>query len=104
MQSNFIMRFLHLLLFILLAELSSAQIYDPLHSPNSYRNINNPEYWKNRKPHDAYWQQDVHYTIQANLDEKTNIISGTEFLTYWNNSPDTLNFVYFHLYQNDRAK
>jgi len=100
MQSNFIMRFLYLLLFISLAELSSAQIYDPLHSPNSYRNINNPEYWKNRKPHDAYWQQDVHYTIQANLDEKTNIISGTEFLTYWNNSPDTLNFVYFHLYQN----
>ncbi len=77
-----------------------AQVYDPLHSPNSYRNWNNPEYWKNKKPYDGYWQQDVHYTIQAELNEKTHIITGKEFLTYWNNSPDSLTVVYFHLYQN----
>ena len=28
------------------------------------------------------------------------IISGNEQLIYWNNSPDTLDFVYFHLFQN----
>ena len=28
------------------------------------------------------------------------IISGNEQLTYWNNSPDTLEYVYFHLFQN----
>lgn len=67
---------------------------------NAYRNSNNKMYWQNRKPHAAYWQQDVAYKIKANIDEKTNIIEATEELTYWNNSPDTLTFVYFHLYQN----
>ena len=94
------MRFLHLIIALLISEFALAQIYDPLHSPNSYRNANNPEYWKNRKPFEGYWQQDVHYTIQAALNEQTNIITGKEFLTYWNNSPDSLSYVYFHLYQN----
>jgi aminopeptidase N len=65
-----------------------------------YRSKENSYYWKNRKPFDGYWQQDVHYKIKAKLDEKTDIISATEELTYYNNSPDTLRFVYFHLYQN----
>ncbi len=68
--------------------------------PNTYRSASNPYYWKNRKPFEGYWQQDVHYKIRAVIDEKTNIISGQEELIYYNNSPDTLRFVYFHLYQN----
>ncbi len=67
---------------------------------NEYRNINNPLYWKNRMPDKAYWQQDVHYTIHASVDEQTDIIDGKETLEYWNNSPDTLYYVYFHLWQN----
>ncbi|MFI5151023.1 MAG: M1 family metallopeptidase [Bacteroidia bacterium] len=67
---------------------------------DQYRSSQNPLYWKNRKPFEGYWQQDVHYSIKARLDEKTDIIQGSEELTYWNNSPDTLTFVYFHLYQN----
>ena len=51
-------------------------------------------------PHGGYWQQDVHYTIDANIDEETNIVSGKENLVYWNNSPHDLDVVYFHLYQN----
>ena len=66
----------------------------------SYRSASNPQYWKNRKPFEGYWQQDVDYKIKARVDEKTDIISATEDLTYYNNSPDTLAFVYFHLYQN----
>ena len=58
------------------------------------------DYWKNRKPNAAYWQQDVHYTIQANIDDVKDEITGTETLVYYNNSPDVLNKVYFHLYQN----
>lgn len=65
-----------------------------------YRSSSNPYYWKNRKPDAAYWQQDVHYTIQAKVDETTHIIDAAEELEYWNNSPDTLTYVYFHLYQN----
>lgn len=66
----------------------------------SYRSASNPNYWKNRMPIPGYWQQDVYYTLKATLDDKTDIVSGTEDLIYYNNSPDTLTFVYFHLYQN----
>ncbi|MBX7205345.1 MAG: M1 family metallopeptidase [Bacteroidia bacterium] len=72
--------------------------------PWHYKSAQNPYYWKNRKPHAAYWQQDIYYNINATLDDKTGIIDGTEELTYWNNSPDTLYFVYFHLYQNAFVK
>ncbi|MGB4930432.1 MAG: M1 family metallopeptidase, partial [Chitinophagales bacterium] len=65
----------------------------------SYRSEQNPYYWKNKKPFDGYWQQDVHYQIKAAIDEKTDIIDGKVILTYYNNSPDDLPFVYFHLYQ-----
>ncbi|MCB0820931.1 MAG: hypothetical protein KDC13_09940, partial [Bacteroidetes bacterium] len=65
-----------------------------------YRSAQNPEYWKNRKPFEGYWQQDVHYSIKAKIDEqKDQVIAGMQ-LNYYNNSPDTLRFVYFHLYQN----
>ncbi len=79
---------------------SQNSSYDPIHPPNTYQNSDNPNYWKNRKPFPGYWQQDVQYTIKAKVDEKTDIVTATEELIYWNNSPDTLNFVYFHLYQN----
>ena len=65
-----------------------------------YRSKDNPYYWKNRKPFDGYWQQDVYYRINAEIDDVRDVISGSEQLVYWNNSPDTLAFVYFHLFQN----
>lgn len=71
---------------------------------NEFRNVNNPLYWKNRMPDKAYWQQDVAYNIEARIDEDSNKIEGVENLTYWNNSPDTLFVVYFHLYQNAFVK
>ncbi len=71
-----------------------------LFAQNTFRNANNKMYWKNKLPFAGYWQQDVAYTIKANIDETTDIITGEEQLTYFNNSPDTLYFVYFNLYQN----
>ncbi|GIV40859.1 MAG: hypothetical protein KatS3mg034_0169 [Vicingaceae bacterium] len=68
--------------------------------PNKYPTRENPYYWKNRLPVPGYWQQDVHYIIDAYIDEKTDIITAKERLIYTNNSPDTLRFVFFHLYQN----
>jgi hypothetical protein len=67
---------------------------------STYRSANNPYYWKNRMPHAGYWQQDVHYKLKASIDDKTDVVTGSEELTYWNNSPDTLYFVFFHLYEN----
>lgn len=65
-----------------------------------YRSASNKMYWKNKLPNSGYWQQDVYYKINANIDETTDIITGNETLVYYNNSPDTLHELYFHLYQN----
>ncbi len=78
--------------------------FGQLKEDNSYRSYNNPHYWENRKPHASYWQQDVYYKIKASINENTNQINALENLTYWNNSPDTLYVVYFHLYQNAFTK
>lgn len=91
----------HLLLFLLIVSSFSAQAqYNPLLPPNTFRSADNPLYWKNRDHASDYWQQDVHYRIAANVDEQTDIISAKMELSYWNNSPDTLYEVFFHLYQN----
>ena len=71
---------------------------------NIYQSDINKKYWKNRKPFEGYWQQDVHYKITASLNDSTDIIVAAEELVYTNNSPDTLSFVYFHLYNNAHTK
>lgn len=91
------MRRLLCLPLLLLGQLAAGQQH---FSDNTYRNSDNKYYWQNRKPDAAYWQQDVHYTINATMDESDNRVDGQQELEYWNNSPDTLNFVYFHLFQN----
>ena len=88
------------ILFSLLLFSAFAQKYDPLNKPNTYRNKDNPHYWKNKMPFAGYWQQDVYYNIKAEISERSHVITASEELTYWNNSPDTLRYVYFHLYQN----
>lgn len=69
-----------------------------------YRSVSNTLYWKNRKPNAAYWQQDVNYNIKAKLIDDENMVSGDETLTYYNNSPNELPFVFFHLYSNAQTK
>ena len=49
---------------------------------------------------DYRWQQRVEYTMNVALNDKTNIVTGTQKLVYFNNSGDTLNKVYYHLYFN----
>lgn len=46
------------------------------------------------------WQQRVEYTMQVSLDHRDHRFQGTTRLVYSNNSPDTLNEVFFHLYFN----
>ena len=52
------------------------------------------------KPGHAYWQNSADYTIDVNLNETTKEISGSETITYTNNSPDALDFLWMQLYQN----
>lgn len=51
-------------------------------------------------PGPNYWQNGADYVIEAELNEQTNSISGTIEITYHNNSPEPLNFIWIHLEQN----
>ncbi|HZF65987.1 MAG TPA: M1 family metallopeptidase, partial [Chitinophagaceae bacterium] len=47
-----------------------------------------------------YWQQQVDYRIDVSLNDKDHVLDGFEKITYTNNSPDTLTFIWFHLWPN----
>ena len=55
----------------------------------------------------AYWQQQVNYTIDVSLNDKDHTLDGFEKIEYINNSPDSLKFIWFHLwpnaYKNDKT-
>ncbi|MBM3441176.1 MAG: M1 family metallopeptidase [Bacteroidetes bacterium] len=46
------------------------------------------------------WQQRVKYKMDIEVDAAANRFSGKQALEYWNNSPDTLRVLYYHLYWN----
>lgn len=46
------------------------------------------------------WQQRIKYVMDVNLNVTTNIITGKQTITYTNNSPDTLNRIFIHLFWN----
>src|SRR5450432_12123 len=54
----------------------------------------------NGLPGNRYWQNKGDYTIRVSFDPKTRLVSGTEMITYYNNSPDTLKQLLFKLYPN----
>jgi len=47
-----------------------------------------------------YWQQKVDYTIEVSLNDQAKTLQGFEKLTYYNNSPDTLTYIWFHIWPN----
>ncbi|SHG55017.1 hypothetical protein SAMN05444483_1163 [Salegentibacter echinorum] len=51
-------------------------------------------------PGPEYWQNETDYKIKANLDDENHKISGELTLTYTNNSPQDLDFIWMHLEQN----
>ena len=65
--------------------------------PNSYRSASGA-------PGRDYWQQRADYKIKATLDETNNTISGEETITYYNNSPDDLSYLWIQLEQNVNRK
>jgi len=54
-----------------------------------------------------YFQQRMNYKIDVTLNDTDNTLDGFEIINYTNNSPDTLGFIWFHLwpnaYKNDRT-
>ena len=54
-------------------------------------------------PGSAYWQQQVDYVIEARLDTVDHAVFGSEHITYRNNSPDQLRYLWIQLDQNVRS-
>jgi len=54
-----------------------------------------------------YWQQQTDYIIEVSLNDKLHTLDGFEKIIYTNNSPDTLKYIWFHLwpnaYKNDKT-
>ncbi len=51
-------------------------------------------------PGDGYWQQFTEYTMEIDFNASKGTFTGRQKIIYHNNSPDTLNKVYYHLYYN----
>ncbi|MDC8829222.1 M1 family metallopeptidase [Alteromonas gilva] len=69
------------------------QLDEVLPTPNVYRNAAG-------EPGHQYWQQKVDYDIDVKLDEAKRRIEAVEQITYKNNSPDTLKYLWIQLDQN----
>ena len=73
------------------------QLGTMLPTPNSYRSASG-------SPGHEYWQQQADYDISVTLDDVHQTISGSETITYTNNSPDPLGYLWIQLDQNKRAE
>jgi hypothetical protein len=73
------------------------QLDDQLATPNTYRTASGA-------PGHDYWQQKADYKISIKLDDEQKRIYGKETITYYNQSPDVLNYLWLQLDQNIRAK
>ena len=69
------------------------QLGQSLPTPNEYRTGSGA-------PGPRYWQQQADYDIAVKLDDESHTISGAETITYYNNSPDVLTYLWLQLDQN----
>ena len=68
-------------------------MYDLLATPNMFRTASGA-------PGPAYYQQQADYKIDIELDDKNSKLTGSEVITYSNNSPDSLEYLWIQLDQN----
>lgn len=73
------------------------QLKEEFATPNVYRTASGA-------PGHEYWQQKADYKIAVTLDDANQKISGEETITYHNQSPDALDYIWMQLDQNMRAK
>ena len=73
------------------------QLYEEFSTPNTYRSASGA-------PGPDYYQQQADYVMDIRLDDKNAKIYGEETITYHNNSPDNLEFLWVQLDQNVRAR
>jgi len=80
-----------------LNESKFRQLYDLLPTPNVYRTAAGA-------PGHAYYQNRADYVMDITLNDETQRIDGEETITYHNNSPDILSYLWLQLDQNMRAQ
>jgi hypothetical protein len=68
-----------------------------LATPNMFRTASGA-------PGPAYYQQQADYKMDVELDDKNSKLNGTETIAYYNNSPDSLEYLWVQLDQNQAAK
>jgi hypothetical protein len=69
------------------------QLEEILPTANRYRTASGA-------PGDKYWQQQANYDIHVHLDDENQRIRGSETITYFNHSPDTLTYLWVQLDNN----
>lgn len=72
------------------------QLGSILPTPNEYRTASGA-------PGPKYWQQRADYDIKCELDEKNLKLTGSETITYHNNSPNTLTYLWLQLDENEHS-
>ena len=72
------------------------QLGTMLPTPNAYRTASGA-------PGIDYWQQRADYKIDVTIDDENQMLYGEEVITYFNNSPDVLRYLWVQLDQNVRA-
>ena len=81
------------------AQNSNYSYYDAF-APNFYTKNASETRSASGKPGAKYWQNKADYKLTASLNESTNEIKGSVNLTYTNNSPDELSYIWMYLDQN----
>lgn len=74
-----------------------SQMYDLMATPNMYRSASGA-------PGPAYYQQQADYKMDIELDDKNTRLHGRETITYHNNAPEALDYLWVQLDQNQKAK
>jgi hypothetical protein len=74
--------------------------YHDAFAPMFYTKNGNENRAASGEPGNHYWQNRADYQLTARLNDQTNEITGTEVLTYTNNSPQKLSFLWMQLDQN----
>ncbi|WP_310393515.1 M1 family metallopeptidase [Hymenobacter sp.] len=84
------------------APVPTGPAYDAraLFNPSFIEQLATPTRTAGGQPGAAYWQNAADYNIAARLDEKTARVTAAVAITYTNNSPDRLPFVWLQLDQN----
>jgi len=72
------------------------QMYDLMATPNMFRTASGA-------PGPAYYQQQADYKMNIELDDKNKKLYGSETVTYYNNAPEPLEYLWVQLDQNIRA-